>query len=56
MTVATDKVRVSTYIEDELKPKLEMLAKVRKRSVSNLIEVLCQEAVDRAEKEGELKS
>ncbi|MBD2316704.1 ribbon-helix-helix domain-containing protein [Phormidium tenue] len=56
MTVATDKVRVSTYIEDGLKPKLELLAKVRKRSVSNLIEVLCQEAVDKAEKEGELKN
>ena len=55
MTVATDKVRVSTYIEDALKPRLELLAKRRKRSVSNLIEVLCQEAIDKAKKDGELK-
>ncbi len=52
MTVATDKVRVSTYIQEDLKPDLEALAKVQKRSLSNLLEVLCQEAVDKAKKDG----
>lgn len=55
-TVATDKKRVSLYVEEQLKQKLEALAKARKRSLSNLIEVLCQETIIKAEQEGEIES
>jgi predicted transcriptional regulator len=55
MTVATSKPKVSVYIDPDLKEDLEALAKIRKRSVSNLIEVLCQEEVDRAKKSGEIQ-
>jgi macrodomain Ter protein organizer (MatP/YcbG family) len=54
--VTTDKKRVSLYIEEDLKIELENLAKVRKRSLSNLIEVLCEEAVQQAKKQGEISS
>jgi macrodomain Ter protein organizer (MatP/YcbG family) len=54
--VVTDKKRVSLYIEENLKIELENLAKVRKRSLSNLIEVLCEEAVQQAKKQGEISS
>lgn len=53
-TVTTDKKRISLYVEEELKIALEALAKTRKRSLSNLIEVLCQEAVDKAKQGGEI--
>lgn len=53
-TVTTDKKRISLYVEEELKAALEVLAKARKRSLSNLIEVLCQEAVDKAKHGGEI--
>lgn len=55
-SVVTDKKRVSLYIEETLKVELEKLAKVRKRSLSNLIEVLCEEAVQQAKKQGEINS
>lgn len=45
MCVATDKIRVSTYISPELKDLAEQLAKLKKRSLSNLLEVLLEEAV-----------
>ncbi|MEA5595767.1 ribbon-helix-helix domain-containing protein [Rivularia sp. UHCC 0363] len=54
--MVTDKKRVSLYIEENLKIELEKLAKVRKRSLSNLIEVLCEEAVRQAKKQGEISS
>jgi predicted transcriptional regulator len=53
MTVTTDKIRVSTYIDPNLKKDLEKLAKARKRSLSNLIEVICQEAVNQAQQNKE---
>jgi hypothetical protein len=52
--VTTDKKRVSLYVDEELKADLELLAKTKKRSLSNLIEVICQEAVDEAKKKGDL--
>lgn len=52
--VTTDKKRVSLYVDEELKADLELLAKARKRSLSNLIEVICQEAVDEAKKRREI--
>ena len=55
MTVATDKRKISAYLEDSLKGKAERLAQLEKRSLSNLVEVLLQQAVDKAELEGRLK-
>lgn len=53
-SVTTDKKRVSLYVDEEVKEKLERLAKARKRSLSNLIEVSMTEIVEKAEKEGEI--
>lgn len=53
--VATDKKRISVYLDEHLKEELEKLAKQRKRSLSNLIEVTCQEEIERAKRDGELK-
>jgi predicted solute-binding protein len=52
MTVATDKIRVSTYIDTDLKKQAEKLAKIQKRSFSNLLEVLLEEAVTEAVEKG----
>jgi hypothetical protein len=52
--MVTKKPRVSLYIEDSVKQGLERLAKLRKRSLNNLIEVLCEEALKEAKESGEL--
>lgn len=52
--VVTAKKRMSLYLEENIKTDLERLAKLRKRSLSNLIEVLCEEAVASAKESGEL--
>jgi CopG-like RHH_1 or ribbon-helix-helix domain, RHH_5 len=52
--VVTDKKRISLYVEENLKIDLERLAKIRKRSLSNLIEVICEEVVIQALHSGEL--
>ena len=39
---------------EELKLDLEKLAKAERRSVSNLIELLCADAVEKAEREGRI--
>ncbi|MEM8777437.1 MAG: ribbon-helix-helix protein, CopG family [Cyanobacteria bacterium P01_G01_bin.49] len=46
MTVATDKTRVSTYIDAELKKKAEIEAKKEGRSLSNFIEQLIKARVE----------
>ncbi|MBW4617366.1 MAG: hypothetical protein KME21_29950 [Desmonostoc vinosum HA7617-LM4] len=53
--VISDKKRISLYLDEALKSDLERLAKIRKRSLSNLIEVLCEEELERARNNGELK-
>ncbi|MEH1795593.1 ribbon-helix-helix domain-containing protein [Nostoc sp.] len=53
--VIADKKRISLYLDEALKSDLERLAKIRKRSLSNLIEVLCEEELERARNNGELK-
>lgn len=53
--VISDKKRISLYLDEALKSDLERLAKIRKRSLSNLIEVLCEEELERARDNGELK-
>jgi len=52
--VTTDKKRLSLYVQESLKEQLEALAKARKRSVNNLIEILCEEAITNAKKQGEI--
>lgn len=52
--VATDKKRISVYLDEDLKLELEKLSKTMKRSLSNLIEITCQERVDKAKKSGEI--
>jgi hypothetical protein len=47
--------RVSLCLEEDLKEKLERLAKARKRSLSNLIETCMEEIAKQAEKSGELE-
>lgn len=54
MSVATDKVRVSTYIPEKTKVELEKLANVRDRSVSNLIERLIKKEIESAKSKGEI--
>lgn len=52
--VPTDKARVATYIDEELKQKLEQLAALEDRSVSNFLERLIKQAVEQAEKKGKI--
>lgn len=52
----TNKSRLVTYVEPEIKRKLEQLAESRLRSISNLIESILVEEVARCEASGEIKS
>jgi hypothetical protein len=45
MTVATDKYKVSAYLDADVKELATRLAKKRSRSLSSLIEVLLKEAI-----------
>lgn len=54
--VATDKARLIAYCEPTIKAKLEVLADLRFRSLSNLVESILAEAVAAAELSGELKT
>jgi predicted transcriptional regulator len=54
MTVATDKKKLSFYLEEELRKDVERLARKRSRSISNLVEVLLRREVERAKESGEL--
>jgi predicted DNA-binding protein len=55
ITMAKPKVRMSLYLPDELKAKIEKLAELESRTLSNYIESLCKEAVDKAISEGKLR-
>jgi hypothetical protein len=50
MTVATDKIRVSTYISKDLKDKAEAIAATEGRSLSNYIEQLIKHDAESKEK------
>jgi predicted transcriptional regulator len=52
--VATDKKRVSIYITEELKIDIEKLANVRRRSMSNLIELSMEDTIKKAKENGEI--
>lgn len=47
--LTTDKVRLATYIEPALKARLERVAKAERRSVSNLVEIICERFCDEFE-------
>lgn len=53
-SVATDKARIVTYCDPDIKVKLEQLAALKIRSLSNLVELLLMQAVADAEESGEL--
>ena len=46
--------RITVYIDPESKKQLEKLAKVKKRTISNLVSVLIDEAIQVAEQSGEI--
>lgn len=52
MPVATDKMKVSSYMDQELVLKLKVLSAMHGFSLSSYIEFLSQQAVDEAEKKG----
>lgn len=53
-SVPTRLPRVVFYLSEDLKQDLEKLANARRRSVSNLLLVLAEEAVKKAKAEGEI--
>jgi predicted transcriptional regulator len=53
--VTTKKPRVVFYVSEEIKKKLEILAGKHKRSVSNYLEVLVEQEIEKAEQEGLLE-
>ena len=54
MDMPTDKAKVGTYIDQDLKADLEKLAELESRSVSNFVELLIKQAVEKAKAEGKL--
>ncbi|MBD2308870.1 hypothetical protein H6G17_25720 [Chroococcidiopsis sp. FACHB-1243] len=52
--MATDKKKLSVYVDESLRKEIETLAKVESRSISNLFEALAQEAIRKARKEGRM--
>jgi hypothetical protein len=53
-TVGTNKAKIFSYIDPELKEELETLAVIRNRSVSNLLETMARQEVERAKLTGEM--
>lgn len=53
-SVPTKNPRVVVYLSETLKTQLEKLAAARNRSVSNLLETLAKEEVEKAVKSGEI--
>jgi hypothetical protein len=52
--VATDKAKLFAYVDPALKAKIEKLASLRLRSVSNLVESVMAAEAANAERTGEL--
>jgi hypothetical protein len=55
VAVPSKKERITLYFEGQLKEDIEKLAEAESRSVNNLIEVMCKEAVRQARAEGRIK-
>lgn len=43
--------RIVVYLDQDLRTRLEALAKAQRRSLSNFVEVLCQDAIAEIERE-----
>ena len=54
MTVATEKTKISAYLEQAVKDDADRLAKLESRSLSSLIEILLKEAIRKAKEDGRL--
>ncbi|MGV2828495.1 ribbon-helix-helix domain-containing protein [Myxosarcina sp. GI1(2024)] len=52
--MSTQKPKVSVYLAEDLKIKLQRLANIQSRSMANMAEVLIQDGIERAEESGEL--
>jgi molybdopterin-guanine dinucleotide biosynthesis protein A len=52
--VATNKAKIFAYIDPDLKEAIEALAEVRNRSVSNLLETIARDEIEKAKISGEL--
>ena len=50
----TDKDRISLYVDPEKKAELKRLAKIRKRSLNSMIDLIFDEVLEQAKKDGEL--
>lgn len=55
-TVATDKARIVAYCDPLVKNKLETLASVQMRTLSNLVETILVKAVAEAEATGKVST
>lgn len=54
MAVATDKRKISAYLDSDVLDEAQKLAKLESRSLSSLVEVLLKEAIRKAKQEGKL--
>ena len=52
--MGTSKSKIFSYTDPELKQELKILAAIRNRSVSNLMETMARQEVDRAKASGEI--
>ena len=55
MTVATDKKKISSYLDEELKTEAEALAKSRQMSLSTFVAYLLAREVRAAKESGEIE-
>lgn len=53
--MVTGKKRISVYVDEQTKKDLERLSKIRKRTLSNFIEVSMQEIIEAAKRTGEFE-
>ena len=56
LAMTTTKDRVSLYLEKSTKEKMTELARIERRSLSNMIEILCEREIKRASDEGRLNA
>jgi uncharacterized protein (DUF1778 family) len=52
--MSTDKERISLYVDPEKKEELKRLAKIRKRSLNSMIDVIFDDVLEKAKQDGEL--
>ncbi len=52
MTLATDKMKVSSYMDDELVRQIRVLAAMEGKSLSGYLESLAKKEVEQAKKKG----